>query len=219
MSRIRLLAQAILVGGAATAVTSASAQSSPWTVRVGAAHVRFSTDADVFVNGAQVPGANAEASSNTTLGLELAYSFSPDWTLRFLAGVPPTTTLTGTGALAGTGTLGKVKYGPAVLSATYNLPKVGSVTPYLGAGLNYTIVMSSKDGFISNLDVNSAFGSVLQAGMELPLGGEWSVALDARKIFLKTKASGVLPAMGGAIAKADVRLDPLVVFLSLGRRF
>jgi outer membrane protein W len=43
--------------------------------------------------------------------------------------------------------------------------------------------------------------------------------LDARNIFLKTQADGVLPAMGGAAMHANVRLDPLVVFASAGRRF
>lgn len=201
------------------ATTAVSAQTSPWTLCLGAAHVGFSTSADVQVNGTTVPGADASASSNTALGIEVAYDITPQWTGRFLIGVPPTTTLTGTGALDGTGTLGQVKNGPAVLSATYKLMDSGPVRPYIGAGINYTIVFSSKDGFISNLDVKSAFGAVAEVGAEIPLDGGWSIGLDARKIFLKTKADGVLPAMGGAAAHADVRLDPLVVFASVGRRF
>lgn len=213
MKRSAVLAASLL------AATAASAQTSPWTVRLGAAHVGFSTKADVQVNGAPVPGADASASSNTTLGLELSYGIAPRWTGRLLIGVPPTTTLTGTGALSGTGTLGRVKYGPAVVSATYDLLASGGVRPYIGAGINYTMVFKSEDGFITNLDVKSAFGAVAQIGAEIPLDGGWSIAIDARKIFLKTKAEGTLPAMGGAAAHADVRLDPLVVFASIGKRF
>jgi outer membrane protein len=200
--------------------TSATAQSSsPWTVRTGAAHVGFSTRADVQVNGTLVPGGDASASSNTTLGLELSYDLTPQWTGRFLIGVPPKTTLTGTGALGSAGTLGRVTYGPAVLSATYHLLPSAPVRPYLGAGVNYTMVFKSEDGFISNLDVKNAFGAVIHLGAEVPLDGGWSIALDARKIYLKTKADGVLPAMGGAAAHADVTLNPLVVFASIGKRF
>lgn len=217
MKKFVLTSMVLAVG--AMFAAGASAQTSPWTVRLGAAHVGFSTKADVQANGSVVPGAGASASSNTTLGLELTYDVTPDWTARLLVGVPPTTTLTGTGALSGTGTLGKVKYGPAVLSATYNLMTSGPVRPYIGAGLNYTIVFKSEDGFISNLDVKSAFGAVAQVGAEFPLSGGWSLAVDARKIFLKTKADGSLPAMGGARAHAEVRLDPLVVFASVGKRF
>lgn len=210
---------AALLAAGLLAATGAAAQTSPWTVRLGAAHVGFSTQADVLVNGSLVPGADAKASSNTTLGLEVSYDFTPRWTGRLLVGVPPTTTLTGTGALAGTGTLGKVQYGPAVLSMTYNLLTSGPIRPYIGAGVNYTIVFKSKDGFISNLDVKNAFGAVAQVGVEVPLDNDWSISLDARKIFLKTKASGSLPAMGGAAANANVRLNPLVVFASVNKRF
>ncbi|MFM2055726.1 MAG: outer membrane protein precursor [Pseudomonadota bacterium] len=214
----RIMLPALLAAGL-LANTAASAQISPWSVRLGAAHVGFSTRADVQVNGALVPGADASASSSTTLGMEVSHDFTPQWTGRFLIGVPPTTTLTGTGALNGTGTLGKVTYGPAALTATYRLLDLGPVQPYIGAGLNYTIVFKSKDGFISNLDVKSAFGTVAEIGAEMPLADGWSLGLDVRKIFVKTKADGVLPAMGGAAAHAEVRLDPLVVFASIGKRF
>lgn len=208
-----------LLAASLLSAAGASAQTSPWTVGLGAVYVGFSTKADVFVNGGPIPGADATASNNTSLGLEVAYDFTPQWTGRLLIGVPPTTTLTGTGALAGTGTLGKVKYGPAVLSMTYNLLTSGPIRPYVGAGINYTIAFKSEDGFISNLDVKNAFGAVAQVGAEIPLDGEWSVSLDARKIFLKTKASGSLPAMGGAAANANIRLNPLVVFASVNKRF
>lgn len=209
----------LLLTTALVSPTAATAQTSPWTVRLGAAHVEFSPKADVQVNGAPVVGGDATASSNTTLGLELAYDITPQWTGRFLIGVPPTTTLTGAGTLASAGALGKVNYGPAALTATFNLLDAGPVRPYIGAGINYTIVFSSKDAFITNLDVKSAFGSVIEAGADFPLDGGWSIGIDARKIFVKTKADGVLPAFGGAATHADVRLNPLVLFASVGRRF
>lgn len=196
-----------------------AAGTSPWTVRLGPAHVAFSTKADVQVGGSLVPGGDASASSNTTLGIEVAYDISDRLTARFLAGIPPETTLSGKGALASAGQLGKVTYAPAVLSLTWKLVEDGPVRPYVGAGINYTIVTRNRDAFITDLDTRSAWGSVLQLGVELPIDPTWSVSLDARKIFLKTKATGTLPAFGGASTRADVRLNPLVVFLSVGRRF
>ena len=202
-----------------TAGHASAADPSPWTVRLGPAHVGFSTKADVSVGGNPVPGGDASASSSTTLGLELAYDVSDRLTARFLAGIPPTTTLTGQGTLASAGQLGKVTYAPAVLSLTYKLVNDGPVRPYVGAGINYTIVTRNRDAFIRDLDTRNAWGSMLQAGVEFPVDADWSVSLDARKIFLKTKATGTLPAFGGAPTRADVRLNPLVVFLSVGRRF
>lgn len=211
----RVLACGLLAAGAAQAQTSAS----PWTVRLGAAHVGFSVTADVSVAGNPVPGGDATASSNTTLGLEVARQLTPRTSARLLVGVPPTTTLSGSGALASAGELGKVTYAPAVLSLTYQLTEGGSVRPYVGAGLNYTMVFKSRDAFMAQLDVKNAFAAVAQAGVEFDLTADTTLAIDARKIFLKTKADGVLPAFGNAPAHADVRLNPLVLFASVGWRF
>lgn len=196
----------------------ASAETSPWSMRVGPTHVRFSTSADVSINGDTVPGGSARASSNNTLGLEIGYAINPDWTARLLVGAPPTTTVTGTGTLSGAGTLGEVQYGPLVLSATYNLPAAGGLRPYVGAGINYTIVFSSRDGSLSNLSVDNAWGKVLQLGVETDLNRDWTLGLDVRKIFLKTHARGQV-GPGGPNAHARVTLNPAVVMFSLGRRF
>lgn len=211
--------RAAVAGLAALAATPCWAAGDGWTVRAGLAHVGFSTQADVDVGGARVPGGDADASSNRTLGVELSVPITSRWDARLLVGVPPETTLTGAGALASAGRLGRVTYGPAALTATWALLDDGPWRPYLGAGLNYTIVFRSRDDFIADLDVRSAFGTVLQAGIEYVADRDWSVSLDARKIFLKTKAEGRLPALGNAPVKADVRLDPLVIFASVGRRF
>ena len=218
MKHLAPLTAAALLFAAAHAHAD-DAATSPWTIRLGPAHVGFSTQADVRVGGSLVPGGDASASASTTLGVELAYDLSDRWTARFLAGIPPTTTLNGSGSLSGAGQLGKVTYAPAVASLTYKLLTDGPVRPYVGAGINYTIVTKEKDGFINQLKTHSAWGAVLQVGVDVPIDPVWSISLDARKIFLKTKARGSLPAMGGAPAEASVRLDPLVVFLSVSRRF
>jgi outer membrane protein len=134
-------------------------------------------------------------------------------------GLPPTTTLTGKSTLAVGGELGKATYGPAVLSLTYGVGQWGSIKPYVGAGIVYNIVFKTKDRFITDFDAKNTFGTALQVGFEVPLEGGWSIGLDARKIFLKTKASGTVPAFGGAPVNADIKLNPLVIFASVGKRF
>jgi len=91
--------------------------------------------------------------------------------------------------------------------------------PPLPAERALKVTSGRKDGFITNLDVKSAFGSVIELGADFPLNGGWFVGIDARKIVVKTKANGVLPAFGGAAAHADGRLNPLVLFAAVGRRF
>lgn len=208
----------------AQAQTSASAApdtapKSPWRLYAGPAHIGFSTSAQVQAGGQLVPGGNATADSNNSLGFGAIYDFHPGWSAEIALGLPPTTALKGTGTLAGAGTLGKVKYGPAVLSVRRQLWDEGPVRPYIGAGINYTLVLESRDGFVSNLDVKNGFGPVLQVGFEVPIDQRWSFFVDAKKIWLKTTATGTLPALGGAPAYAKVRLDPLVVTAGLSYRF
>jgi len=192
---------------------------SPWRLYAGAAHIGFSTSAEVRAGGQLVPGADARADANNSLGFGAIYDFHPGWSAEIALGLPPTTALQGTGTLAGAGTLGKVKYGPAVLSVRRHLWEDGPVRPYIGAGINYTLVLESRDGFVSNLDVKNGVGPVLQAGFEVPIDQCWSFFVDAKKIWLKTTATGTLPALGGAAAHAKVRLDPLVVTAGVSYRF
>ncbi len=196
-----------------------AAPKSPWRIYAGPAHIGFSTSAEVRAGGQRVPGADARADANHSLGFGATYDFHPGWSAEIALGLPPTTALKGTGTLAGAGTLGKVKYGPAVLSVRRHLWEDGPVRPYIGAGINYTLVLESRDGFVSNLDVKNGFGPVLQVGFEVPIDQRWSFFVDAKKIWLKATATGTLPALGGAPAHAKVRLDPLVVTAGVSYRF
>lgn len=212
---------ALFTGGlfACAWASAQTAPASPWSVRLGVAHIGFNPKAEVFLGGAPVPGADVELKNNTTLTLEIGYSISPQLTGRLLLGVPPTTTFTGSGTITGTGTLGKAKYGPAVLSLTHGLGQWGPIKPYAGGGIAYNIIFKSEDAFISNLDIKNSFGSVLQAGFDVPLRAGWSVGLDVKKIFLKTTGTGTVPAFGGAPASLKLKLDPLVTSIVVGRQF
>jgi len=66
----------LLAGGLLTP-TGASAQTLPYAVQLGAAHVGLSTKADVQVNGTLVRGKDASASNTNTLGLDLSCDITP----------------------------------------------------------------------------------------------------------------------------------------------
>lgn len=209
---------------AASSATAAHAQTSPWTLRAGPAWVNFSPGIDAVVGGEKVPGAKATLKNNTTVAVEIGYAIDDRWTARLALGAPPSTTLGADGSLKAltpplTGRLGHVKYGPAVLSATYRFLDAGPIRPYVGAGINYTLVLSSPDGDLGQLDAKNAWGKVLQAGFDVPLGPQWSVFLDVRKVWVKTTATGVITALGGAPARAEVTLDPLITHVGVSYRF
>lgn len=196
----------------------AQSEDNKFWAHVGPVDVRFNADTRLFVAGAPVNGANTGFSNNVSLGAELGYELMPSVILSFTAGVPPTTTITGKGGPVDGLQLGKVKYAPAVLSAHYHFD-LGPFKPYLGAGVNYTAILESRDGAVAGLDVKGAWGGVLQAGADVPLSKDWGLFFDVKKIYLKTTADGTVPAFGGAPAKAKIRLNPLLIHAGISFRF
>lgn len=199
--------------------TGAIGQEKNMIFKTGPVFIGFDTNTSLNVGGAPVPGANARAKDNVALGFELVYLLNPSWGVSMTLGTPPTTMLVGQGGPVDGLTLGKVTYGPAVLAMNYRFNNVGKIIPYIGAGINYTAVLSDKDGAVANLKVKSAWGTALQAGFEVPVSNDWGFFIDVKKIFLRTTATGTVPAFGGAPASAKIRLDPTLVQLGVSYRF
>ena len=197
-------------------VLASNAVPNPWSVRLGVGRVIFAESADLSVGGAPLPNSGAKVSDNTAFLFAVDYRFLPNFSVELTGGVPPTTTLRGKGVLAGT-KLGEVTYAPAVLTAKYHVNQLSPIiVPYVGAGLNYTIVTSAKDAGIANLDVDNAFAFALQVGVEFRIKSAVGVYLDGKWIKLDTTAKGTV---GPNAAKADVTLNPLILSAGLGLHF
>lgn len=199
----------------AFSASAAQAQDTPWWLHVGVGRVTFHDHSTLIAAGSVVPGAGAKASDNTAAVFELGCQLNPQWSVSATFGVPPTSTITGTGNAAPFGKMGEVTYGPLVFAAQYHLGPIGPVRPYLGAGAVYYLVTASKDAAIQQLEVKNGWGSALQVGMSLPMSQRFSLFADAKKIFLKTSATGFLPAAGGAPVRAETTLNPVVLHLGL----
>ena len=79
-----------------------------------------------------------------------------------MVGVPRTPTVTGQGTVTPLGALGRVRYGPAILTAGYRAPTGGAFRPYVGTGAAYAIIVKIHDAAVSQLDVHNNWGFVLQ---------------------------------------------------------
>jgi outer membrane protein len=195
-----------------------------WTARIGYAHAAFSPAATLDLAGNPVPGAELKVANKWLLIGELGYEFADRWTARVAFAPPPTITVTAGGSLTNfvpplSGTVGTVKIAPVVLTATYSPGDFHGVAPYVGAGVNYTRVVSTSDGDVASIEAKNAWGAALQAGFEVPVDRNWSVYADARKLYVKSTGSGVIPALGGLPVRADVALDPLIVSAGIQYRF
>jgi outer membrane protein len=110
--------------------------------------------------------------------------------------------------------LGHVWVLPPTLTAQYHFMPAKVISPYVGAGLNYTLFYNVDPGSYSSVKYDSGFGYALQAGMDYKLDTHWMLNADVKKIFLNTDVS----VNGGAVT-ADVDLDPWVIGLGVGYRF
>ncbi|MES2262634.1 MAG: OmpW family outer membrane protein [Pseudomonadota bacterium] len=221
-----LMFAALTAGPDALAQTQAHSldYASPWSLRAGPAGVFFNSRTEAQLGGQDAPGAELGVQDNATVAMEVGYAVTPDWTARFVFGIPPVSALTAQGTLKQympplTGKLGSVRYAPAVLSLTHGLGQWGPLRPYLGAGINYTWVVADNDGDVANLKVRSAWGRVLELGVDWPIDRSWSAFADVRKLFVSTSATGTVPALGGPPARVELRLDPVVLHIGVGYRF
>jgi len=213
-----LLCAGAALGGLLAALPATAADEA-WRVRVGPGRITWHEDVDFRIGGQPAPGAGATLEDRTTLLAEIGYSFTPNWSANLTLGVPPTSNIEGKGTAEGFGKLGEVEYGPTALSLQYQFDGAYGLRPYLGAGAVYFLVMDEKDGNVSNLKIDNAWGSLLQAGVEYQFSPRVGVFVDFKKLFLNTEGKGNLPALGGAPVKADVDLDPTVATLGVVFRF
>ncbi len=70
------------------------------------------------------------------------------------------------------------------------------------------MVFASKDGANQQLDAKNGWGSALQAGLNVPLSQRFGLFVDVKKVFVKTTATGFLPAAGGAPVRAETTPNP-----------
>ena len=119
----------------------------------------------------------------------------------------------------GTVPLGKISHFPPTVTLKYHFNTEGKLSPYVGAGINYTTFFDDKlpaGGPVDSIDYDDSFGGALQAGADYKLNDKWSVFFDVRKIWIQTDVT--IQALGTTI-NADVDIDPWVLSAGMGYRF
>src|SRR5262249_53718356 len=150
------------------------------------------SSATIATSGGEIPGATAIVSNNLTLMFDIRRYIMRNLSLSLMAGVPPKPTITGKGSVALLGELGKVRYGPAILTADYHLPKFRQVRSYAGAGTAYAIILREHDAAVSQLKVHNNWGFVLDGGAERALNRNLALFVDVKEIWLAVDAHGAL---------------------------
>jgi len=195
-------------------------------VRAGFTNVSPNDDASNIIAGGADLGVSLTVDSNTQLGLNVAYFITDQINVELLAATPFTHDVNFSVAdPLGTGNqLGEVTHLPPSLTANYYfLDAASAFQPYVGAGLNYTIIFdeeftgANKSAGLSKLDLDNSFGLTAQIGADYKIDNKWHVNASVRWIDIDTEASFMVGEASGSVA--DIQIDPTVFTISLGYTF
>ena len=188
----------------------------PFFLNLGYGMASYRTTGRASVAGQPVDGARVALGDVRFASMEIGWRFSPDWSLSFVGGLPPTVALHGRGDFAPQGVLRKVDYGSVMLGVAYHPFTLGRFEPLVGAGLSYTFILRTHGGSMSDLDIADNYGPFLQVGGRYHVTDSLAAFVDARKPWLSFDAKGVA---GGLPVRVGVDPDPVSVTLGLSYRF
>ena len=178
----------------ATAAVPAFAQSAgDWTLGVGVHQVDPKSDSGV--DGLDVDG-------NVRPTITGEYFIADNLGIEVLAALPFEHDITVGGA-----TVGSTKQLPPTVSLQYHFNSTGTVSPFIGAGLNYTTFFSEDtEGALQGADLklDDSWGLAAHAGLDFAIGQKGAIRVDVRWIDIDSDAS-----VNGADL-GTVEIDPLV---------
>ncbi|MDR2709881.1 MAG: outer membrane beta-barrel protein, partial [Burkholderiales bacterium] len=105
---------------------------------------------------------------------------------------------------------------PPTVSLQYHFLPEQTVSPFVGAGINYAFMYNEKTrgGMVNNkLDVENSWGFAAHAGVDFNFSKNWLMTLDARWIQMRNDVK----VDGNKVGKA--KIDPIVWGISVGYRF
>lgn len=207
---MRMRSTLLLAGLAASfASVPALAQSKgDWTVAVGAHQVAPKSD-----NGRLVGGTlEADVGKDIKPTFTAEYFIADNLGIEVLAALPFEHDI----ALRGLGRVGSTKHLPPVISLQYHFNSQGTLSPFVGAGINYTRFFSTDTrGALagSELELDDSWGLALHAGVDYKLSDRGALRVNLRWIDIDTEAR----LDGNRIG--TVNIDPLVYGVAYVHRF
>jgi outer membrane protein len=208
---MKKLSLALLALAAAAVAPAVNAQAAgDLVVRARAVYLDSANknDAQLKTSLAGLGAGEASINNKWLPEVDFTYFVTPNIAAELILTYPQKQTLT----VQGLGDVGTFKHLPPTLTAQYHFSGMGAFKPYLGAGVNYTRLMSVNLGPDLDLKKNS-WGLAVQAGADYAIDKKWSVNVDVKKVQIKTdvyyKGSNV----------GTFKVDPTLFGLGVGYKF
>jgi len=189
---------------------AAQSAEGPWLVRVRALSLSPANKSDAIPS----LGVAADAitvSSKIFPELDISYFFATNFAAELVLTYPQKHDVELNGAKIGT-----FKHLPPTLMLQYHFMPAGTIRPYVGAGVNFTLIsdVALLVPGVGALDLDdSSIGGAAQVGADVRLSPGFFLNFDVKKVIL---GSDVL-AGGNAVSK--VKVDPWLLSVGIGRRF
>jgi outer membrane protein len=207
-------------------ISSANAyEAGDFIVRAGAAMVDPNENSGTISPAAVSPAGEVDIDDDLQLGLTGTYMVTDNIGLELLAATPFTHTISLEGDLAGLGSLATAKHLPPTISLQYFFNNDSSFTPYIGAGVNYTMMLeteitSNGEAVLGSLgitdtsiDADDSVGLSLQAGLDMALTDNIILGAAVWYMDIETEIE-----VANAV-KVDLDIDPWVYMVSVGYKF
>ncbi|MDD7970120.1 OmpW/AlkL family protein [Roseinatronobacter alkalisoli] len=176
-------------------------QAGDWTLGVGIGHVHPKS------NNGTLAGAATSIGSSTRPILTAEYFIQDNLGIELLAAVPFRHTIT----IAGVGTA-TTKHLPPTVSLNYHFTNDSAITPFLGAGINYTNFFSTRSA-LGNVRIKDSWGLALNAGVDFAVSERGAIRANLRWINIKPDVT-----LGG-VNIGTAKIDPWVAAVSYVHRF
>lgn len=159
-------------------------------------------------------GGTPEADDAFVPEFDITYFFTPNIAAELILATSPHD-VTLKNSTLGTLDLGSTWVLPPTLTMQYHFMPGQTLSPYVGAGINYTLPYSedAAGGTVTDLEVDGSFGWALQAGADYWLNDNWGLNFDVKKIYVDVDAK-----VNGTI-DGNVELDPWVIGAGVAYRF
>lgn len=160
-------------------------------------------------------GGDVDIDTSFVPELDISYFFTDRIAAELILGVTPHDVMA-VGTAAGNVDLGEVTLLPPTLTLQYHFLPEGTIHPYVGAGINYTVFFNEDlpaGGIATSINYDNSFGLALQGGIDFDVNENWFFNLDVKYIDINTDVT-----INNAIT-ADVDIDPWVFGIGVGRRF
>ncbi|WP_225766364.1 OmpW family outer membrane protein [Stenotrophomonas sp. Marseille-Q4652] len=202
---LMLSALALAVSAAAPAMAQSKGD---WTIGAGVHQVAPKSD-----NGSLAGGTLAvDVGNDVKPTITGEYFIADNLGIEVLAALPFKHDIN----IAGLGRVGSTKHLPPVVSLQYHFNSAGKVSPFIGAGLNYTTFFSESTGGAlagSKLKLDDSFGLAAHVGLDFNISPKAAIRVDARWADIDTDVR-----LDGA-KLGTVNIDPLVYGASYVVRF